>query len=339
MPMEPNDPPIFAGKTLEELKRMSLEFDREMIADESEPLDEANQKKWERAKRRVLDPSTVYLNGSFVAKAQAALPVEDRGTLFGDGVYEVIRYYGGRPLGMAQHLARLRRSLGGIRLAEPADVSDLPALTEQVIERNGLRDAKVYWQITRGAGPRDYPIPRDAAPSVLILAYPLAPLDRQAAPSPLRAILTHDLRWSCCYVKALMLLPNMLAHNQALDAGADAAILHRAGRVTEATSANLFAVVDGVLRTHRADQWILGGVTRGITLDLARRLGLAVCEEAVSTDELLAADEVMLTGTTSHVAPVAAIDGRPIGAGEIGPVTRRLHEAFVEYVRDQCKLP
>lgn len=278
----------------------------------------------------------VYLNGRFIDKGAATLSVEDRGTLFGDGVYEVIRYYAGRPLALDAHLGRLRRSLGGIRLAPPADVERLPQITADLLARNGLAEAKVYWQITRGAAPREFVVPRDARPSVLVIAYPAKPVDLVAPAPRLRAVLADDERWHNCWIKSLMLLSNSLTHTAAVDAGADAAILHRDGRVTEATSANAFAVRGGVLYTHPADRWILHGVTRAIVLELAASLGIAVREEAITTEELRSADEVFLTGTTTHVSAVTSVDGARIGNGDVGPITRRLHEALMARIARDC---
>jgi D-alanine transaminase len=280
----------------------------------------------------------IYLNGAFIPKAHAAMSVEDRGTLFGDGVYEVIRYYAGRPLAMPDHLARLRRSLAGIRLAEPTDLPQLPQISEDLVRRNHMLDAKVYWQISRGAAPREHAIPQSIKPTVLVMTYPARPLDRLEPIATARATFTEDIRWSCCWIKSLMLLPNVLAQTAARDAGFDTAIFHRHGKVTEATAANLFLIRQNQLWTHPADQWILTGVTRQILLSLAVNLGITVHEQPFSTGELLAADEALICGTTTHVTAVTEIDNQKIGSGHPGPLTRQLHQALTQHVIQSCAL-
>ncbi|MFW6059704.1 MAG: aminotransferase class IV [Phycisphaeraceae bacterium] len=282
------------------------------------------------------DQTYVYLNGSYLPKHKAALSVEDRGTLFGDGVYEVVRYYGGRPLAIEAHVDRLRASLRGIALDAPADVAQLPAISDELVQRNNMADAKVYWQITRGPAPRDHALPAQPQPSVLVMSYPAAPVDAQRDCPGWRAITAEDRRWQDCWIKSLMLLPNVLARHAAQAAGAHEAILHRDGTVTEGSSTNAMIVRNDTLRTHPADRHILGGVTRRLVLDLAQQLGYTVREEAFTLDELRAADEVLLTGTTTHVAAVTHIDDQPIGAAAPGPVARALHEAFVRHVQTQC---
>lgn len=284
--------------------------------------------------------SVVYLNGAYLPKGEARLPVEDRGTLFGDGVYEVIAYYNGRPVALAQHVRRLRESLRGVRIAppEPSDVARLGEITGEVLRRSGLRDAKVYWQVTRGAAARDLAFPKDVPPSVLVMAYPLAPLSLEPSREPraMRAILAPDVRWRNCWMKTVMLLPNMLAQNEALERGCDVAIFERDGVVTETTAANLFIVRGGELRTHPLDGRILGGITREIVIELARGMGIAVREECFRTEDLFAADEAFITSTTTHGAPVIEVDGKRIGSGGRGETTRRVHAAFTKYAMREC---
>lgn len=281
-------------------------------------------------------PEHVYLNGQYLPKSEAMLSVEDRGTLFGDGVYEVIRYYGGRPLAMEAHLARLRRSLRGIELDEPVAVAQLPAISDALVRDNDVPDAKVYWQVTRGPAAREHVIPAEARPSVLVMSYPAPPLETQAPCPAWRAMVAEDRRWSDCWIKSLMLLPNVLARTAAQRAGCNEAILQRDGRVTEGSSTNVFIVRDGELRTHPADRHILGGVTRQLVIELAQAQGLSVVERACTVEQLMAADEVFVTGTTTHIAAITHVDGRAIADAEAGPVTRALHEALVGHVLDAC---
>ncbi len=284
------------------------------------------------------DDAVVYLNGAFVPRHEAVMPLEDRGALFADGVYEVTRYFGGRSYALRRHLDRLRRSLAGIELPAPTDVDRLEAISDDAVRRNGLADARVYWHVTRGAAPRNHLFPREARPTVLVIAYPDRPLDTAPAPRAMTAVFAEDERWAGCWIKSLMLLPNVLAKNRAAAAGADEAILHRDGRVTEGSSTNVFIARDGELITHPADRWILNGITRQIVIERARELGVTVHERPFSPDELLHADEAFFCGTTVMVRPITRVDDRAIGDGKTGPLTARLYTALVNHVTDECGL-
>jgi D-alanine transaminase len=284
----------------------------------------------------MLDQSVVYLNGRYVPRSQATLDVEDRGALFGDGVYEVLRYYHGRPLALTEHLDRLSRSLKEISLDAGDEIEALPRVSEQLLQRNGLSDAKLYWQVTRGAARREHAFPKDVPPTVLAIASPEKPIDPSAPARGVSAILHEDERWHRCNIKSLMLLPNVLARNKALDVGAYEAILHRGDTVTEATCTSLFMVRKGSLVTHPANQWILPGITRLLVLRLARQAGILVRERSFTVGELLNADEVFLCGTTTHIAGVTHIDNQPIASGGVGALTQRLHEMFMERIAKEC---
>ena len=275
---------------------------------------------------------TVYLNGAYMPRAEARVSVDDRGFLFGDGVYEVTRAREGRLFEPARHFARLARGLQGLAIAWPAglDPAGLQGISERLLRENGLEsgDATVYLQITRGASERRHHFPPpETRPTVFLAAT------RLAVPEELRlrgaqAITTPDLRWARCDLKTVNLLPNVLAKQQAVAAGAFEAILVRDGVVTEGASSNLFAVIDGVLRTHPATERILAGITREVVLELAGELGLRAVEDAIPLAELRGASEVMVTATTADVMPVVAVDRRPVGAGASGPMARALHTAL-----------
>lgn len=281
------------------------------------------------------DP-TIYLNGRFVPKSAAALSVEERGMFFGDGVYEVLRFYAGRPLAMDLHVGRMRQSLERIELAPPDDFDRFPQIVADLVERNDLADARVYWQITRGAAPRNPAFPKGTPPTVLATASPCAALDPDAPVPAMTATLMPDERWANCWIKSLMLLPNVLASNAAHKAGFDAAILHRDGVVTEATNANAMIVHAGELWTHPANRHVLNGVTRQLVLRCARVVGVTVHEQTYNTQQLLNADEVLLTGTTINVTAVTHVDGQPIANGTTGPVTQRMHDALTDLIASEC---
>lgn len=266
----------------------------------------------------------VYFGGEFVSRERAAVSIDDRGFLFGDAVYEVIRAVRGRFVEPERHLRRLERSLRETGL--PASGVDLLAVATDLLRRNGLdgREATVYVQVSRGAAPRQHPFPpQGTPPTVLVTAMPFTPRTDLIA-AGVAAITLPDVRWSRCDIKSVNLLPNVLAAQRAAAAGAVEAILVRDGVVTEATRSNVLAVVGGVVRTHPTGPLILPGVTREVVLELALEADIPVREEELGADELFAAEEVLLTGTTSDVMPVVTVDGRAVGGGRPGPVGRRL---------------
>ncbi len=272
----------------------------------------------------------VYLNGAFVPRDRATVSVDDRGFLFGDGVYEVVRVVGGVYVDGDRHRARLRRSLSELHLPDPAaDGVDLLAIGSELLERASIGshgEAVVYIQVTRGAAPRRHAFPpAGTPPTVFVSAWVFLPKREQMA-SGIAAITHADLRWQRCDVKSVNLLPNVLANQQATEQGAYEAILLRDGVVTEGTHSNVFAVVNGVLRTHPNGPAILPGVTREVILELARDTGIEVLEQALTAAELRRAEEVFFTGTTTDVMPVISIDGRTVEGGSRGPIARGLGE-------------
>ncbi len=283
------------------------------------------------------DSQAVYLNGQFVQHREAKIDVEERGLLFGEGVYEVTRYYNGLPLAMEGHIGRLRRSLAAVGLSEPDDLSHFAELSNELMARNALRDGVVYWQISAGVAPRTQRVVDDVKPTVVMISYPAPPVGApEDDPPTVTAVLAEDIRWGRCDIKSLMLLPSVMAQRDARRVEADTAILHRGDTVTESTSANIFIVRSGELLTHPADHHILNGISRQIVIQLARDAGLKCLEESFTTSDLLSADEVLICGTTTHIGPVVRIGTQPIHHGVAGPVARRLHRVFIEYVRKEC---
>jgi D-alanine transaminase len=269
----------------------------------------------------------VYLNGAWLPRPQAVVSVDDRGFLFGDGVYEVVRVVDGRYVDGDRHFGRLGRSLAELELPDPAAAGvDLRAVGRELLERQELAargEAVVYIQVTRGSAPRRHAFPPPGtAPTVFAAATPFVAKTEKATGVPV--ITCPDIRWGRCDIKSVNLLANVLANQRAAGRGAYEAILVRDGLVTEATHSSVFAVVGGVLRTHPNGPAILPGVTRGVILELAAEAGLEASEEAVTAAELGSAEEVLLTGTTTDVMPVTRIDGKAVGTGRPGPVTRRL---------------
>jgi D-alanine transaminase len=274
----------------------------------------------------------VYLDGQVLPLADARISPEDRGFLFGDGVYEAVFARRGRLLLWEPHLERLRRGLAAIRLSLAAPEA-LAAVAEDLLRRNELADgdATVYLQVTRGAAPRAHAFPGpEVAPTVYLATrrHQAHPAERLAA--GVAAITLPDVRWSRCDIKAIGLLGSVLANQAAKEAGAFEALFVRNGVVTEGSHTNVFAVTaEGRLVTHVADHHILAGVTRAVVLELARDGGLAVDEAPLPLADLLACSELFVTGTSTEILPVTTLDRRAVGNGRPGPITRRLREAYL----------
>ena len=274
----------------------------------------------------------VYLNGHYVPARDASISPLDRGFLFGDGIYEVVRGFDGKLVEAERHWARLARSLKETRIAHPFSGSGdaVSELALRLMEENGLMrgHALVYLQVTRGtATPRTHHFPpAGTVPTVYANAAAFTPPDG-ARIAGVPVILLPDERWSRCDIKSVNLLPNTMAKQLAVEAGAWEAFLVRDNVITEGTASNAFAVIGGELRTHPASGAILGGVTKDVTLEVARALGIAVVERAFTVGELETADEAFLTSTTNDVMPVVRVDAGMIGSGEPGVVTRRISDA------------
>ena len=278
--------------------------------------------------------SIAYLNGEFLPREKACVPVMDRGFLFGDGVYEVIPVYGGRLFRLDQHLQRLASSLDAIRLGNPLDNAGWRTLLEQLVERNGGGDLSVYLQVTRGAAPtRDHAFPAGVPPTVFMMSSPLsAGRDIDSEPG-IHAVTLDDIRWDFCNIKAITLLPNVLLRQQAIDAEAAEAILVRDGFATEGAASNLFIVRQGLLVTPPKSPSLLPGITRDLVLELAANHGIPYREADVTQAELNSADEVWLTSSTREISPVTRLDDRSVGDGKPGPLWQRMIRLYQDYKR------
>ena len=282
--------------------------------------------------------ATVYLNGEYLPPEQARVPVSDRGFVFGDGVYEVIPVYGGHLFRLEQHLARLRRSLGEIRLADPLSGAAWRELLQSLVARNGGGDQSVYVQVTRGPAPRDHAFPKDARPTVYAASSPLKPLPAELARDGVAAITRDDIRWQRCDIKAITLLSNILLRQEAIDAGAVEAILIRDGVVTEGAASNVFMVRGGVLVTPAKGPFLLPGITRDLILELAAANAIPFEEGGFTAGALRHADEVWLSSSTREILPVTRLDQRPVGDGKPGALWQRmmaLYQAYKQRVRER----
>lgn len=283
--------------------------------------------------------SIVYLNGRYLDRSAALVSVDDRGFLFGDAVYEVTRARDGVLFEWERHLRRLERGLDGLGIVAGAQVRDgLADISERLLHDNALEsgDATVYLQITRGVAQRTHYFPPAGTPPTVFLSAA-----RLAVPDELRtrgatAIAIPDLRWGRCDLKTVNLLPNVLAKQQAVAAGAFEAILVRDGVVTEGASSNVLAVKDGVLRTHPLGPHILAGITREVVFELAQELNVPVAETPIAAAELAGVSELLISATTADVMPIVRLDGRPVGDGRPGPVGRALYAALRARMDRQC---
>lgn len=277
-------------------------------------------------------PNVAFINGAFVPLAEANVSIEDRGFQFGDGVYEVIRTYKGRPFSIEAHLARLDRSAAALDLAQPYSCAEWTGHILEGVKRAAYPEAKIYLQITRGVAPRDHAYSDEATPTVVMTVREFHPLDRSMQATGVEAMTTEDIRWGRCDIKSVNLLANVLARQQVKQARVFEAILVNAGLVTEGAVSNVMVVQGGTVVTAPEGPRILSGVTRAIVLDLALSEDVPTQERFVSQSDLYAADEVFLTGTTVEVLAVIRVDGKVIGNGRPGPITQRLAASFASRV-------
>ncbi|MDX1656140.1 MAG: aminotransferase class IV [Candidatus Competibacteraceae bacterium] len=276
-----------------------------------------------------------YLNGQMLPLDQVRISPLDRGFLFADGLYEMIPAYGGRLLGLERHLERLAVGLDFMQLDPGRDGGHWHGLLEELVERNGGGDLAVYLQITRGAAThRDHGFPIGVPATVFAMTTPLTPLPQRVVAEGISTVTRLDIRWGACHIKTIALLANVLARQQALEAGAEDAILVRDGLALEGAASNLFMVRHGELVTPPKDRRILPGITRDLVLELARGDGIPVREADIPAAELVLAEEVWLTSSTREIVPVSRIDDQPVGTGRPGPLFARVRELYQNH-KDQ----
>ena len=272
-------------------------------------------------------PRIAYVDGAYVPLDRAVVSIEDRGYQFADGVYEVCAVMNGRIVDWDPHVERLRRSLDALSIDPPMDDRALGLVARRLIATNRARNAVLYIQVTRGAARRDHPFPAAARPTLVMTVRPFdfGQRVRQQA-SGIRVITQPDQRWARRDIKSIALLPNVLAKQAARQGGAvEAWMLDDDGTVTEGSSTNAWIVeADGTVVTHPEGHGILSGVVRRTLIRLARADGIRIEERSFTREQASAAAEAFLTSTTAPCLGVVAIDGRPVGSGEPGPVTLSL---------------
>lgn len=272
--------------------------------------------------------SLVYLNGEYVRLADAKVSVLDRGFIFGDGIYDVVPAYSGKPFRMEGHLARLERSMAAIGIRCKLTRTDWEGIVRELIDRSGLGDCMVYIQVTRGVARRDHAFPKGVEPTIFCMVSPFRRPDAAAREQGLSAIGIPDQRWLRCDIKSVSLLGNVLARQAAVEAGVDDVIQFRDGWLSEGSAANIWVVQGGTLLAPPRDNLILEGIRYGLLEELARDTGVPFVARPITQQEVSAADELLLTAATKEVLPITRYDGRPVGNGRPGPVYARLRAAY-----------
>lgn len=271
--------------------------------------------------------STVYLNGRFVPKGEAMISVEDRGFIFGDGIYEVVRAIEGQLFAWDAHAQRMANGLAGLRI-NSAGTEGLKGVCEQLLRDNALTtgEATVYLQVSRGAAPRTHYFPPAGTATTIYGAASRFTPNLEMRAKGVKGITFPDQRWARCDLKTVNLLGPVMARQAAYEAGAYEAIMHRDGMITEGAATNCFIVLDGVLRTYPLCNYILPGITRAVLMEMVRAEGIRCEERPVPLVDLHRAEEIFVCGTTTDVQAIVTLDGQPVGSGSVGPITAKLRD-------------
>lgn len=279
-------------------------------------------------------PRIAYVNGAYVRHGEAAVHIEDRGYQFADGVYEVVTVINGILVDEEGHLDRLDRSLDELDMASPMGRPALKFVLREIIRRNRIRTGIIYFQVTRGVAPRDHPFPKTPVPpAIVVTAKSMPALAKTPSSNGISVTTQPDNRWGRCDIKTVGLLPNCLAKQRALEAGADDAWMVDAdGMVTEGSASNAWIVTnDGEMITRPTTDNILHGITRRRIVAIADELGIKIVERAFSIEEVKQAKEAFQSSASGFPKPVTSIDGTSIGNGQMGEVTSRLHQSYMAF--------
>lgn len=272
----------------------------------------------------------VFLNGSFLPIEEAKVPFMDRGFLFGDGIYEGVGVVGGRLVDNDGHLNRLERSLREVRIPNPYTREEWTHLQEELARRNGMTEGFIYFQVTRGVAERDFFFPENTTPTVAMFTQAKSIVNSPAAETGIAVITVPDLRWKRRDIKSINLLAQVLAKQAAKEVGAQEAWMVEDGFVTEGGSSSGFIVTkEGRIVVRPLSNAILPGITRQSLLALSKDAGIELEERLFTVEEAYDAAEAFLTSASNFVLPIIAIDGRPIGNGKPGPITKKLREIYI----------
>jgi len=270
----------------------------------------------------------VYLNGQLTPLSEAKIPVLDRGFIFGDGIYEVIPMYDGKPFRGEQHIARLFRSLATIGIPNPHNAEQWLALIASVVQANDLRDQMIYIQVTRGVAKRAHAFPKEVTPTVFIMTNTMVLPSAEVRAAGVACVSMEDRRWLNCQIKSTSLLGNVLAAQFAAENEVTEAIQFRDGFLSEASSSNVWIVKDGKLSAPPKDNLILEGIRYGLIEELCAAQGIVFEARKITQAEVFAADEVLLSSASKEVLPVVRIDDKIVGNGMPGAVFAKLYAGY-----------
>ncbi len=284
----------------------------------------------------LLPDTPCYLNGEITALRDAKISVMDRGFIFGDGVYEVVPVYGGKPFRFAQHMARLGRSLAELRIANPLAPDQWRAIVMKLVDGYALSqhtapekiDQLVYIQITRGVALRDHVMPPDLSPTVFVMTSTMKPPTPEQRARGVACVTADDFRWSKAHIKATSLLGAVFARQISADADAVETVMFRDDFLSEAAACNVWVIKGGKVLGPPRDNLVLEGIRYGLIEDICRDAGIPFELRRISRDEVFAADELLLSSATKEVLAITTLDGQPVGSGKPGPVYARLHAAY-----------
>lgn len=283
-----------------------------------------------------LPDTPCYLNGEITALKDAKISVMDRGFIFGDGVYEVVPVYAGKPFRFAQHMARLDRSLAELRIANPLSHGQWREIVLKLVDGHALSqhtshekiDQLVYIQITRGVALRDHAMPPDLTPTVFVMTNTMKPPTPAQRAQGVACVSADDFRWSKAHIKSTSLLSAVLARQISADVDAVETVMFRDGYLSEAAACNVWAVRDGWVLGPPKDNLVLEGIRYGLIEGMCREAGIGFELRRISREEVISADELLLSSATKEVLPITLLDGQPIGSGKPGPVYAKLHAAY-----------
>jgi len=273
-----------------------------------------------------------YLNGDYAPLNQAKVSVLDRGFIFGDGVYEVVPVYGRKLFRFDEHMARLTRSLGKVRIANPHSRAEWLEHCRRLIAGQSTDEQLVYIQVTRGVAWRDHVMPADIEPTVFMMATPTRPPTPEQRRHGVACVTARDFRWERADIKSTSLLGNVLARQMSADKGATETILFRNGVLTEASASNVWVVHEGAVLGPPKSEHVLEGIRYELIRELCEEVGIAYNLRPIAEADVMSADELLLSSATKEVLPVTTLDGDPVGHGALrgkpGPVYARLYEAY-----------